>query len=207
MNRNSESMKTSSNPAGRIAVFASGNGSNAENIIRYFREADRGAQVALVVTNKAEAGVIGRAESLGVETCVLPADRLRDPDTILPLLEARGVDLIVLAGFLLMVPPFLIARYPGRIINIHPSLLPAYGGKGMYGRRVHEAVVEAGESRTGITVHFVSEKYDEGRIIAQIPVEISPSDSAADVESKIHRLEKEHFPRIIHETFYNNKEQ
>ncbi|MDE5988095.1 MAG: phosphoribosylglycinamide formyltransferase [Duncaniella sp.] len=189
--------------SGRIAVFASGNGSNAENIIRYFREADRGAEVALVVTNKAEAGVIGRAGRLGVDCRIMTPAEIRDPEIMLPLLESYGVDLIVLAGFLLMVPQFLIARYPDRIINIHPALLPKFGGKGMYGRHVHEAVVAAGECETGITVHFVSEKYDEGRIIAQVRTDLSPADTPADVEAKIHRLEQENFPRIIRETFYN----
>lgn len=188
---------------GRIAVFASGNGSNAENIIRYFREADRGAEVVLVVTNKADAGVIGRAGRLGVDCRVMTAAEIRDPQTLLPLLESYGIDLIVLAGFLLMVPQFLISRYPDRIINIHPALLPKFGGKGMYGRHVHEAVVAAGERESGITVHFVSEKYDEGRIIAQVATAVSPSDTPADVEAKIHRLEQENFPRIIRETFYN----
>lgn len=189
--------------SGRIAVFASGNGSNAENIIRYFREADRGAEVALVVTNKAEAGVIGRAGRLGVDCRIMTPAEIRDPEIMLPLLESYGVDLIVLAGFLLIVPQFLIARYPDRIINIHPALLPKFGGKGMYGRHVHEAVVAAGECETGITVHFVSEKYDEGRIIAQVRTDLSPADTPADVEAKIHRLEQENFPRIIRETFYN----
>lgn len=189
--------------SGRIAVFASGNGSNAENIIRYFREADRGAEVALVVTNKAEAGVIGRAGRLGVDCRIMTPAEIRDPEIMLPLLESYGVDLIVLAGFLLMVPQFLIARYPDRIINIHPALLPKFGGKGMYGHHVHEAVVAAGECETGITVHFVSEKYDEGRIIAQVRTDLSPADTPADVEAKIHRLEQENFPRIIRETFYN----
>lgn len=187
---------------GRIAVFASGNGSNAENIIRYFREADRGAEVVLVVTNKADAGVIARAGRLGVDCRVMTAAEIRDPERMLPLLESYGIDLIVLAGFLLMVPPFLISRYPDRIINIHPALLPKFGGKGMYGRHVHEAVVAAGERESGITVHFVSEKYDEGRIIAQVATAVSPSDTPADVEAKIHRLEQENFPRIIRETFY-----
>lgn len=192
---------------GRIAVFASGNGSNAENIIRYFRGTDRGAEVALVVTNKADAGVIGRAGRLGVDCRVMTAAEIRDQQTLVPLLESYGIDLIVLAGFLLMVPQFLISRYPDRIINIHPALLPKFGGKGMYGRHVHEAVVAAGERESGITVHFVSEKYDEGRIIAQVSTAVSPSDTAADLETKIHRLEQENFPRIIRETFYNNKGQ
>ena len=181
----------------RIAIFASGNGSNAENIIRYCQADSRGAEVAVVITNKADAPVIGRAERLGVEAIVLPGADIRNPDIMLPLLAGRRIDLIVLAGFLLMIPSFLIAAYPGGIVNIHPSLLPKYGGKGMYGRHVHEAVVAAGEKETGITVHYVSEKCDEGEPIFQASIEVVPTDTAADVEAKIHQLEKEHFPRII----------
>lgn len=183
----------------RIAIFASGNGSNAENIIRYFQTGGHDGKVSVVITNKPDAPVIGRAERLGVEAIVLPGADIRNPDIILPLLADRSIDLIVLAGFLLMVPAFLIARYPARIVNIHPSLLPKYGGKGMYGRHVHEAVVAAGEEETGITVHYVSEKCDEGEHIFQTAVKVSPTDTASDVEMKIHQLEKQHFPRVIDE--------
>lgn len=191
----------------RIAIFASGNGSNAENIIRYFQQQPRGAEVALVVCNRAEAGVLHRAEALGVEAVVMPKVSINDEAAMTTLLESRGIDLIVLAGFLLMVPPFLIARYPDRIVNIHPSLLPKYGGKGMYGRHIHEAVVAAGEKETGITIHFVSDACDEGRIIFQASVPVEPTDTPAEVEFKIHALEREHFPRVIAETFLGTHSQ
>lgn len=183
----------------RIAIFASGNGSNAENIIRYFRERPERGEVVLVVSNKAGAGVLERAARLGVESRVMTRAEINDPEIMSEVLESRGVDTLVLAGFLLMVPSFLIERYPDRIVNIHPSLLPKYGGKGMYGRHVHEAVVAAGERESGITIHFVNEHCDEGQIIFQATVEIAETDTPADVEAKIHRLEKLHFPRVIDE--------
>lgn len=185
----------------RIAVFASGSGSNAENIVNYFRQEDSRAEVALIVCNRAEAGVIARAERLGVECVVIPRPEWTEADTVIQLLADRGIDYIVLAGFLLMVPPALTARYAGRMLNIHPSLLPSYGGKGMYGRKVHEAVVAAGETVTGITIHRVTERYDEGAPVFQATVEVSPADTPETVEAKIHTLEKQHFPRVIAETF------
>lgn len=184
----------------KIAVFASGNGTNAENIIRYFRSSGVDAVVAVVVTNRPDAGVIGRARGLGVPVEVIDRVAVNDPSVMLGLLDSYGVDAIVLAGFLLMVPPFLLNRYPDRIMNIHPSLLPKHGGRGMYGRHVHEAVVAAGETITGITVHMVSEECDGGRIVFQASVDVDPSDTAADVEAKVHSLEQEHFPRVVAET-------
>lgn len=184
----------------RIAIFASGNGSNAENIIRYFRRHnDTCAEVVLVVSNNPEAKVVQRGKALGVDTAVMSRQEINDPGKILPLLQNHAVDFIVLAGFLLMVPAFLIARFNQRIINIHPSLLPRFGGKGMFGSHVHRAVVEAGASETGITIHHVSEKYDEGQIIFQASTPLSPADTPADVERKVHELERLHFPRIIAE--------
>lgn len=183
-----------------IAIFASGNGSNAENIIRYFRTEAPRARVVLVVCNRQGAGVIDRCRRLEVPCRVMSRDEINTPAGMLGVLDEYGVGAIVLAGFLLMVPPFLTARYPDRIINIHPSLLPKYGGKGMYGHHVHEAVVAAGERETGITVHFVSDRCDEGRIIFQASVPVSPTDTAADVEAKIHALEHRHFARVIAET-------
>lgn len=183
-------------------MFASGNGTNAENVITYFREADCGVEVALVVCNRAQAGVLERAERLGVPARVLSRDQINAAETMLPLLDSYGVDTVVLAGFLLMVPAFLVERYRDRIVNIHPSLLPKFGGKGMYGRHVHEAVVAAGERETGITIHYVSEKCDEGQIIFQASTEVAPTDTAADVERKIHALERENYARVIHRTLF-----
>ena len=186
----------------RIAVFASGNGSNAENIIRYFRDNDCGAEVALVVCNNPKAGVLARAQSLGVPTVLISRENFRLGDVPVRELAANGITHIVLAGFLQMIPGAVLSAYPGRIINIHPSLLPKFGGKGMYGRHVHEAVVAAGERTTGITIHHVSEDCDGGEIIFQTSVDVDPSDSAADVEAKIHALEREYFPRVIRDTFF-----
>ena len=180
----------------KIAIFASGQGSNAESIIRYFRTEDPRAEVALVVTNRADAPVINRAANLGVDSVVVSRNELTD-GTVLTLLENRAVDLVVLAGFLLMIPLQLIERYRGRIINIHPSLLPKFGGKGMYGDRVHEAVVAAGERQTGITIHHVNEHYDDGAIIFQATVDLDPTDTPADVARKVRQLELTHFAPVI----------
>ena len=183
-----------------IAVFASGNGTNAENIIKYFNrgEGKRDAHVVLVVCNRPEAGVIGRAERLGVPVRVLSAKETKSQETMSAVLQEFDIDLIVLAGYLLLVPTWLVQAYPNKIINIHPALLPKYGGKGMYGEKVHQAVVAAGEKQTGITIHYVNECYDEGKTIFQATVDLLPEDTVLDVERKIHQLEQQHFPRIIH---------
>lgn len=186
----------------KIAIFASGNGSNAENIVTYFRATPCGGEVALIICNKSEAPVMERAARLGVPALVVSQNQLNDPDFMLPLLESHGIDIVVLAGFLLMIPPFLINRYHRMMVNIHPSLLPKYGGKGMYGRHVHEAVVAAGEPETGITIHYVSEHYDEGRIIFQATTPLAPTDTPADVARKVQQLETEHFAPVLHRTFF-----
>lgn len=186
----------------RVAIFASGNGTNAENITRYFQSSVPDGEIALVISNNPEAEVIRRSMDLGVDTVVMSRQEINDPAQMLGLLEKYSIDIIVLAGFLLRIPPFLTQRYPDRIVNIHPALLPGYGGKGMYGHHVHEAVVAAGEKETGITIHYVNENYDEGRIIFQAKTPVAPDDTPADVESKVHVLEKEHFPRVIAETFF-----
>lgn len=192
----------SDNNRRNIAIFASGNGTNAENIIRHFNsESKRGGEVSIVICNKRDAGVIARAEALGVPVCVLSKEEINNPDIILPLLEKFNIYGIVLAGFLLMIPTFLLKRYHEKIINIHPSLLPKYGGKGMYGANVHRAVVENGETETGITIHSVSEVCDAGTIIFQAKVAVESGDTAEIVEQKVHQLEKEHFPRIVEQVF------
>lgn len=183
-----------------IAVFASGTGTNAENIIRYFNVEGHGAgHVAVVVSSNVNAQVLERARNLGVATAVVSASELRDGSTVMGLMNRYAVDVVVLAGFLLMIPPRMITRYEGRMVNIHPSLLPAYGGKGMYGMRVHEAVVAAGEKQSGITVHLVSERYDEGKILFQATTDLAPADTPADVARKVQALEQEYFPRVIAE--------
>lgn len=182
--------------ARQIAIFASGTGTNAQNIISYLRDNDHGVQVALVISNKADAGVLERARNLGIDTAVLSRDDINNPDITLPLLDNHHIDTIVLAGFLLMIPEYLIKRYDGHMVNIHPSLLPRFGGKGMYGRHVHEAVVAAGEYMSGITIHLVSEHYDEGRILFQATVPVDATDTADEVARKVQRLEHDHYPRI-----------
>lgn len=185
----------------KIAIFASGNGSNAENIIRYFKENPQSAEVTLVICNKPQAGVLDRAEKLGVPTAVITKSELNDSEFMLELLQQHSVDLIVLAGFLQMIPAFLINSYRDKIVNIHPSLLPAFGGKGMFGRHVHEAVVAAGVQETGITIHLVTEKYDDGAILFQAKTDVTHQDTPDSVETKIHSLEKEYFPQIIEKFF------
>ncbi len=181
----------------RIAIFASGSGTNAENIMRYFQDGSHGVEVALVVCNNPDAGVISRSRGLGVPVVVMSRKEINDPSIMSGVLVKHSVDLIVLAGFLLMLPAFLTTSYRDRIVNIHPSLLPAYGGKGMYGRHVHEAVVAAGEKETGITIHLVNEIYDDGKIIFQAKVAVAPSDTPSDVEAKVRVLEHIHYPRVI----------
>ncbi|MDE6352609.1 MAG: phosphoribosylglycinamide formyltransferase [Muribaculaceae bacterium] len=184
-----------------IAVFASGSGSNAENLIRYFNENQRGAKVNLVICNKQNAGVVDRSKRLGVDCVILTKEQIQDPEALLPILGFHNTDIIVLAGFLLLIPQFLIDRYENRIVNIHPALLPKFGGKGMYGRHVHEAVINAGENETGITIHYVNGHYDSGDIIFQAQVSLSPDDTVEDVEAKVHDLEQKHFAQVIFDTF------
>lgn len=181
-----------------IAIFASGSGTNAERLFERFAEHPRG-RVAVLLTNNPRAGVIARAERFGVPVVVFTKQELTDTDVVLHQLRDHSVDLIVLAGFLLKVPPTLIAAYPNRIVNLHPALLPAYGGKGMYGRHVHEAVVAAGETETGISIHYVNEHYDEGRLIRQVRCAVLPADGPEDVAARVHRLEHQHYPEVVEE--------
>ncbi len=180
----------------KIAIFASGSGSNCENIIRYFKKSES-VSIQVVVSNKADAYVLERARKLNVPSVVISKSELNDPHTMLPLMHQYAIDFIVLAGFLPLIPNFLIDVFPHRIINIHPALLPKYGGKGMYGHHVHEAVKAAGESETGMTVHWVTPVCDAGEIIAQFRVALSPDDTVDDIAEKEHQLEMEHFPKVI----------
>lgn len=180
----------------RIAVFASGSGTNAERIIRYFRQSDI-AEVAVLVCNRPGAGAIDCARSLGVQVELLDRTQINTPEVMNPMFDRYAVDLVVLAGFLLMVPGFILSRFDNRVLNIHPSLLPKFGGKGMYGHHVHEAVIAAGETVTGITVHLVSEQCDGGKILFQAQLPVDPADSAADIERKVHQLEYIHYPQQI----------
>ena len=179
-----------------IAVFVSGNGTNCENLIRYF-EGSELATVVLVVSNKADAFALERARRLGVPTAVAVKADLNNQQFMMTLLQQFSVDFIVLAGFLPLVPSFLVEAFPRRIVNIHPSLLPKYGGKGMWGHHVHEAVKAAGEQETGITIHFVSDICDGGDIIAQFHTSLSPDDSVDEIAEKVHSLEMKHFPVVV----------
>lgn len=180
----------------KIAIFASGSGSNAERIIEESRKGND-ITVAVVIYNRADAGVVARAERLGVPAVYLPKADFMNAEHTLALLRQYEVEGIVLAGFLLLVPPYLVEAYPNRIINIHPALLPKYGGKGMYGMHVHEAVVAAGEYETGITIHLVDEHYDHGTHLHQASVEVLPTDTPEDVAAKVHTLEHRDFPTVV----------
>ena len=183
-----------------IAIFVSGSGTNCENIIRFFQSSED-ITSALVVSNRADAYALRRAERLGVPTAIVPKAQLNDPAVILPLLKEYDIHFIVLAGFLPMVPDFLIDAYPRRIVNIHPALLPRHGGKGMWGHHVHEAVKAAGDTETGITIHYVSPVCDGGEIIAQFSTPVSPDDTPDTIAEKVHVLEMEHFPPVLAEVF------
>lgn len=184
--------------AKKIAIFASGSGTNAENIIRYFQE-NEWISTVVVLSNKENAYVLERARNLEIPAFYFSKKQFDEGDEILKLLQSFEVDLIVLAGFLLKVTEKIIAAYPGKIINIHPALLPKYGGKGMYGDKVHQAVVAAGETESGITIHHVNEDYDEGDIIFQATCPVLSGDTPDQVASRVHELEYLHFPRVIQE--------
>lgn len=183
-----------------IAIFASGSGTNAEAIMEHFA-ASTTARVALLLSNRADAFALKRAERFGVPTAVFSREEFRDPDgAVARLLKEHHIEFIVLAGFLWLVPDYLTARYAGRIVNIHPALLPKFGGKGMYGHHVHEAVLAAGETQSGITIHLVNERYDSGDILFQATVPVSPDDTPDSLAEKIHTLEHRHFPTVIEQT-------
>lgn len=177
-------------------MFASGKGSNAKEIINRFRTHEK-IRVSLIVSNKAEAGVLDIARSEKLETLVIDRERFLKGDGFVPLLKEKGIDWIILAGFLWKVPLTLIQAYPSRIINIHPALLPKFGGKGMYGHFVHEAVIKAEETESGITIHFVDEQYDHGQTIFQATCPIEPGDTPETLAEKIHALEHRHYPEVI----------
>lgn len=180
----------------RIALFASGSGSNAENIVRYFSEKED-ISIPLILSNKKDAYVHERASRLGVPSLTFSKAEFDEGSVVVDTLHTYNIDFIVLAGFLLKVSQPLLDAYPGRIINIHPALLPKFGGKGMYGDRVHQAVVEAGETESGITIHYIDENYDEGDVIFQTTCEVLSDDTPEEVARKVHALEYACFPRVI----------
>ena len=182
----------------RIVIFASGSGTNAENIIKYFQRTQF-AEVVRVLSNKKDAKVLERAEKLKVKADSFTKEELFSEEGTLKVLKEIKPDIIVLAGFLLKFPEIILKEFPNKVINIHPALLPKYGGKGMYGSFVHEAVVKNKEAETGITIHYVNENYDEGAIISQKKVTLSEKETPETVAEKIHKLEYKWFPRIIEE--------
>lgn len=181
-----------------IAIFASGSGTNAENIARYFSNSET-VKVAVVLSNNRRVGVHARVNGLGVPSFVFSRDEFTEGSKVLNKLAEYQIDLIVLAGFMNKISDALLNAYPGKIINIHPALLPKHGGKGMYGMYVHQAVVAAGEKESGITIHYINDRYDEGAIIFQATCPILPSDTAEEVAAKVHALEYAHYPRVIEE--------
>jgi phosphoribosylglycinamide formyltransferase-1 len=184
-----------------VALFASGSGTNAENIIRKFQHIP---DVRFVVfCNKPNAGVLARAAALQVPTVVFNRQDFYESDSVLQRLISEQTDLIVLAGFLWLMPAAIVARFPQRIINIHPALLPKFGGKGMYGKKVHEAVIAAGEPFSGITIHYVNEHYDEGLIIKQVQCPVYQTDTPDTLAARIHTLEYEYYPQVVGKLLYS----
>lgn len=180
----------------RIVIFASGSGTNAQNLIQYFQQS-KFAEVVLVLSNKKDAKVLIRSKSLHVKSNHFTKEELLSSEGVLRIVKEAQADLIVLAGFLLKFPDTILNEYPNQVINLHPALLPKYGGKGMYGQYVHEAVIANKEEETGITIHYVNENYDEGTIIFQKSVKLSEADTPETVAHKIHKLEYKYFPKVI----------
>ena len=195
----------------RIALFASGSGSNAEKIADYF-VGSSDIEISLILSNNPKAGVIERARRgfgrlLHIPVLLFDRTTFHDTNRITQLLLNQSIDLIVLAGFMWLMPDGLVQAFPNKIINIHPALLPKFGGKGMYGHFVHEAVVAAGETESGITIHYVNEHYDEGQIIFQAHCPVVPTDTPDDVARKIQVLEHEHYPRVVSEVLMMNDDR
>ena len=183
----------------KIAIFASGSGSNAENIIQYFAQKPQFC-VKSVFCNVPDAYVLERAKKYRIPSFVFNREEFRNPDKVFRQLQEQEIDFIVLAGFLWLMPSFITAAWPNKIVNIHPALLSAYGGKGMYGHHVHEAVIAAGEKESGITIHYVNDHYDQGAIIFQAKCPVLPTDTPDDLAARVHELEYRYFPQIIAET-------
>lgn len=180
----------------KIAIFASGSGTNAENIVDFFKM-DSHIKVSLILSNKNSAYVLERARKLGVKSAVFTAEQLSNSTFVDSILAEEKIDAIILSGFLLKVPDRIIAKYSGRIINIHPALLPKFGGKGMYGMKVHKAVIDSGDTQSGITIHLVDEYYDNGKILFQSTCNVEPGDTPESLAEKIHKLEYRYFPEVI----------
>lgn len=188
----------------RIAIFASGNGSNALNLIRFFT-GHNSVQVAFVLSNNANAPILEKAKNSGVRTIHRTNEETANGTILLELCKEENIDWVILAGYLRLIPPSFLAAYDNKIINLHPSLLPKYGGKGMYGRKVHMAVLQNAEPESGITMHFVNEEYDKGRIIAQFHCQIVENDTIESLENKIRELEHLYFPVVVRNTILTQK--
>ncbi|MDD2488112.1 MAG: phosphoribosylglycinamide formyltransferase [Bacteroidales bacterium] len=180
----------------KLALFASGNGTNVQQIAEYFKDSDK-IKIEVVIVNKKDAYVRQRAKILGIDDIYYGRDDFYNSNSVLEELKKRDINFIVLAGFLLLIPKNILDYYKNRIINIHPALLPKYGGKGMYGHNVHQKVIENNEKESGITIHYVDENYDEGQIIFQAKCEVTSNDTAETLAAKIHNLEKEYYPKTI----------
>lgn len=179
-----------------VAIFASGSGTNAQAIIEYLHHREV-ARVSCILSNNREAYVLKRAKDNQIPSYTFNRDEFYHSDKIVTILNKNSVDFVVLAGFLWLVPEYLINMFPNRIINIHPALLPKYGGKGMYGMKVHQAIIANNESQSGISIHYVNQKYDEGNIIFQATCAVDPSDTPEELAKKVHQLEYAHYPRIV----------
>jgi phosphoribosylglycinamide formyltransferase 1 len=180
----------------KIALFASGSGSNVQVIAEYFIKS-KSAEINCILTNNRDAYVLTRSQSLNIQSFIFTKDDLYNNSRILDLLNQRKIDFIVLAGFLWLMPDSIVNAFSGRIVNIHPALLPKYGGKGMYGMKVHQSVIDNKEKESGITIHYVNEKYDDGDIILQVKCNVDPNDTAESLAQKIHVLEHTHYPLVI----------
>jgi phosphoribosylglycinamide formyltransferase-1 len=187
----------------KIAVLASGSGSNAQRIIEYF-QSSKDIKVTMLLSNNKEAYALERAQKLGVPTMVFNSHSFKETDHVVDELKKNDISWIILAGFLWLIPSRLIKAFPNKIINIHPALLPLYGGKGMYGMHVHKAVVESGDKESGITIHYVNENYDEGKVIFQAKCIVEPGDTPEMVAKKVQQLEHKHFPAVIEELIKAN---
>jgi phosphoribosylglycinamide formyltransferase-1 len=181
----------------KIAIFASGSGTNAQRIIEYFRDRPEHIAVDLILSNKKDAFVLERARNLGIPTVTFTRQEFYETNRIPDLLKEHSIEYLILAGFLWFVPDPVLKAYPGKILNIHPALLPGYGGKGMYGMKVHEAVISNHDKESGITIHIVNEKYDEGQILFQAKCSVNESDTPESLAEKIHALEYRYFPQVI----------
>ena len=192
------------NEKSRLAILASGSGTNAEEIFKYFRD-HTAIEVVLLLSNNPDAFVLSRAQRWGIPSMVFSRKQFREENIVLGWLQENQVTHIVLAGFLWLIPEYLLEAFPDRIINIHPALLPKYGGKGMYGSKIHESVKLSGETETGITIHVVNEKYDAGRVLFQAKCEIARTDSADQIAEKVHVLEHASYPRVIERWILNTE--